>query len=198
MMAMLSEGVAGLILAGGEGRRWGGPKAFAKMPDGSTFLVACARTLLAANLRPVAATIPPDCAEIGIRGLEAIRLPISGLDMFASLRCGLQRLAADMTWDAVVVLPVDHPLVTNVTINLLAASSGIVIPNHRGKRGHPVRLTRELAETVIAGEVPGPTLRDVLKAGTFADLEIDDPGVITNCNTPEALKSALRRRAGRS
>ncbi len=37
-----SSRTAGLILAGGAGRRFGGPKAFARLPDGRTFLEACA------------------------------------------------------------------------------------------------------------------------------------------------------------
>jgi len=196
-MPLVSNGVAGLILAGGEGRRWGGPKAFAKLPDGSTFLEACARTLLLAKLQPVAATVPLECDGPEIAGLEIVRLPTHGLDMFASLRCGLQRLSADSSWASVIVLPVDHPLISEQTVHLLAECSGVTVPSYRGKHGHPVRLTREVAETVVSGRLTGPTLRDVLKAGPFSDLQVDDPGVVTNCNTPEALASALRRRAGR-
>ncbi len=195
---MRSVGVAGLILAGGEGRRWGGPKAFARLPDGSAFLEACAQILHDARLSPVVATVHPDCDEVDIEGLQTIRLPNPGLDMFSSLRLGLQRLAADSTWSAAIVLPVDHPLVTAESVRLLAAASGVTVPSYRGKHGHPVRLPRELAERVVCGDLVGPTLRDVLKAGTFANLEIDDPGVVTNCNTPEALASAVRRRATHS
>lgn len=194
-MAAFSGAVAGLILAGGAGKRWGGPKAFAKLPGGATFLEACARNLVLAKLNPIAATVPPNCDQVDISGLEVIRLPAPELDMFASLRCGLQRLAADASWVSVIVLPVDHPLINAETAHKLACANGPAIPNFGGKHGHPVHLTRGLAERIATGELPGPTLRDVLKSEPFVEVAVDDEGVITNCNTPEALASALRRLA---
>lgn len=188
-----SVAVAGLILAGGEGTRWGGPKAFARLPGGCTFLETCAETMRLAGLKPVAATAPPNVEDFGVEGLETISLPGPGLDMFSSLRYGLTHLASDQTWRAVVVLPVDHPLIAIDTVRLLGAASGNVIPSYRGKHGHPVRLTRALAEQIVAGELPGPTLRDALRTASPMDLEVDDPDVVTNCNTPLALESALHR-----
>ena len=195
-MRSRSVAIAGLILAGGEGSRWGGPKAFAGLPIGCTFIEACAETMRLADLNPVVATAPPDLEDFGIEGLETISLPGPGLDMFASLRCGLTHLASDETWRAVVVLPVDHPLVAVGTVRLLGAARGNVIPSYRGKHGHPVRLTRALAERIVAGELPGPTLRDALRTASPTDLEVDDdPDVVTNCNTQQALESALHRRS---
>jgi CTP:molybdopterin cytidylyltransferase MocA len=192
-MAGFSGGVAGLILAGGAGRRWGGPKAFARLPDGPTFLEACASTLHLAGLRPIAATVPPQSDEVEIAGLETFPLPASGLDMFSSLRHGLQRLTSDTTWNSVIVLPVDHPMVAEATVRRLASTGGPAIPSYHGKHGHPVSLSRELAENIAARRLPGPTLREVLKDGPFVEIAVDDAGVVTNCNTPEALASALRR-----
>jgi len=192
-MSSQAKAVAGLILAGGEGSRFGGPKAFARLPGGRSFLEACAETMQLAGLKPVVATAPPDVEDFGIEGLETISLPGPGLDMFSSLRCGLAHLASNETWRAVVVLPVDHPLVAVDTVRLLGAANGNVIPSYRGKHGHPVRLTRALAEQIVAGELPGPTLREALRTASPTDLEVDDPDVVTNCNTPQALESALER-----
>jgi molybdopterin-guanine dinucleotide biosynthesis protein A len=81
-----SEPFAGLILAGGEGKRWGGPKAFATLDDGLTFLEACAATLVGAGASPVVATLPPGTEDPQIDGLDVLALPKPGMDMFGSLQ----------------------------------------------------------------------------------------------------------------
>ncbi|MGD1146788.1 MAG: NTP transferase domain-containing protein [Thermoanaerobaculaceae bacterium] len=190
----MAASVAGLILAGGAGTRFGGPKAFGRLPDGRSFLAACADTLAAAGVSPVLATLPVATAPAGEHGLEVLPLPATGLPMFESLRIGLGRLLGDIRWDRVVVFPVDHPLVRAETVRTLAATGTVAaIPVHRGKRGHPVMLARAVAEQVVAGALPGPTLREVLHAVGTVDVAVDDPGVTANCNMPEALAAALAR-----
>jgi CTP:molybdopterin cytidylyltransferase MocA len=185
-------GLAGLILAGGVGSRFGGPKAWALLPDGRTFLQSCAESLREAGAEPVVATLPPGSDEPGIEGVVAVALPKPGLDMFASLRIGFQRLVREEGWTRVAVLPVDHPLVRPKTVTALAAVEvSAVIPSFRGKHGHPVVIDRGTAEMIAGGRVPGPTLREVLHEAGAVDVEVDDPGTISNCNTPEALARAL-------
>lgn len=185
--------LAGLILAGGEGKRWGGPKAWARLPDGRTFLDACAQTLHEAGSRSTIATVPPGTDHTPSGVLELVALPRPGLDMFASLVIGLRHLMEFPGWRTVAVLPVDHPLVVPSTIATLANEPALAaIPSFNGKHGHPVCLARSVAETVVDGKTTGPTLREVLRAVDAADVAVDDPGVTTNCNTPEALATALR------
>jgi len=188
----MAAGVAGLILAGGAGTRFGGPKAFAVLPDGRTFLAACAECLAAAGLAPIRATLPPETDSVRAAGCSAVVLPGVGLPMFESLVAGLRALLADTGWDRVVVLPVDHPLVRPRTVRALAAAAGdAAIPSLRGKHGHPVMLRRAVAERIGSGALPGPTLRDVLHTVAIAVVAVDDPGVTANCNTPDALTAAL-------
>ena len=183
---------AGLILAGGEGKRWGGPKAWAKLPNGRTFLEACAETLRNAGARRMMATLPPGEGDPGLHALVTVALPRPGLDMFASLVTGLGRLMEHPDWRIVAVLPVDHPLVSPSTVTALANTTArAAIPSFNGKHGHPVCLARSVVETIVEGKLTGPTLRDILRLVEAVDVAVDDPGVITNCNTPEALATAL-------
>jgi CTP:molybdopterin cytidylyltransferase MocA len=191
--ALKSEQFAGLILAGGEGKRWGGPKAFAEIEDGRTFLEACAAALVGAGAVPVVATLPPGTENPGIDGLGAIALPEPGMDMFASLATGLGCLLENSGWQKVAVLPVDHPLVHQSAISALVSTSArAAIPSFKGKHGHPICFDREVASAIVRGESPGPTLREVLREVGAVDVEVDDPGVIANCNTPAALSKALK------
>jgi len=191
-MLQSAPGLVGLILAGGEGSRFGGPKAWALLPDGRTFLEACAASLGGGGAAPVVATLPPGSDNPQIEGLEVVPLPEPGLDMFASLRIGLQNLVGEGGWTRVALLPVDHPLVQPETIAALARSeSSAAIPRHRGKHGHPVIIDRATAEMIASGEMRGPTLREVLKEIGAVDVEVNDPGAVANCNTPDALERAL-------
>jgi len=190
----MAQALAGLILGGGAGERFGGPKAFARLPGGATFAERCLATLRSAGADPVAATLPPDASGRLPAGLEALRLPASGMDMLASLRHGLAHLLETPGWSVVVVLPVDHPLVGPDAVRALAAAAApTAVPVYRGKRGHPVALTREFAERLTSGESPAANLRDAMKAAGRRDVEVDDPGVVGNCNTPELLATALAR-----
>ncbi len=185
-------GVVGLVLAGGEGRRWGGPKAWARLPDGRTFLAACAGALAGGGASRVVATLPPGRARGPVPDrVLPLALDAAGLDMFASLRRGLLAAVELGEWETIVVLPVDHPLVGPTTVAAVAALAiPAAIATVAGKHGHPVGLSRALAELVAWGWHRGPTLREVLRDARAADAPVDDPGVRANCNTPERLAEA--------
>jgi len=195
MTSWNKDRVAGLILAGGEGKRWGGPKAFARLDDGRTFLEACGATLLRAGASPAVATLPPGTEDPQIDGLESIVLPEPGMDMFASLVTGLGCLVKYLDWRTVAILPVDHPLVSANAVTALAITSArAAIPSYNGKHGHPICIDREVASAIVSCDLRGPTLREVLRSVGAAVVEVDDPGVIANCNTPDALREALSHR----
>jgi CTP:molybdopterin cytidylyltransferase MocA len=188
-----SEPFAGLILAGGEGRRWGCPKAWARLPDGRTFLEACFGILREAGARPIVATLPPGAGDPGLEDLSTVVLPVPGLDMFASLKAALDRVVEFPDWTKSTLLPVDHPLITTDAVAaLISVTAPAAIPSYRGKHGHPVCVARSVVEKIVGGELTGPTLRDVLRTVEAVDVPVDDIGVISNCNTPDALRAALR------
>lgn len=182
---------AGLILAGGMGRRFGCPKAFALLPDGRTFLQACVDSMLQGGLGPIVATLPPDAAGEVPPQARALHLPQPDLDMFASIRLGLQHQLEYRDWQTVIILPVDHPLVRPETIMTLKEQTfPAVIPTFKEKHGHPIMITRPVAQAVAEGSHPGPTLREVLKAAPAHDVPVDDFGIRANCNTPATLRQA--------
>jgi len=182
---------AGLILAGGLGRRFGGAKAFAHLPDGRTFLQACTEVMLSGGLTPLVATLPPTLNGPIPPSLLPLPLRQPDLDMFASLTHGLHHLVKDPSWHRLILLPVDHPLIDASTIKKLATQdSPAAIPTLDGRHGHPIMISRSIAEAIAEKHLPGPTLRDVLRAAPAHDVPVHDRGIRANCNTPGTLQEA--------
>ena len=121
--------------------------------------------------------------------------------MFSSVRAGL-RTALRARPAAVLVAAVDHPAVrpgtvadlAHVLLDALAACrtpatrarfSYALVPRHRGRRGHPVALSPALARAV-ATDAAAADLSDAIRrhARLVGYLDVSDPGVVRNRNTP--------------
>ena len=170
--------VVGLLLAAGAGRRFGGPKALARDPDGTSWL-----------LRSVQALRP--CAEIVVvLGAEADRvaalLPMSvsrircddwAEGMGASLRAGLTALEPT-AHDVALVSLVDLPDVdAAVVARLAAAATGpdvLARASYDGEPGHPVLLGRDHWRGVVASATGDRGARDYLAAHEVALVECGD------------------------
>ena len=189
----------GIILGGGRGERFGGPKAFAVLPDGRSFLAACRDTLIAAGCAPIVATMPAGEASPCLDGITLLTLPAPDLDMFDSLKVALAAVREVGDWQVAGVMPVDHPLAGAETVHALCERCiRAAVPRFGGKRGHPVAIGRDIAAAIALDLYPPrATLRDILHAAVSDDVDVDDPGVVANCNTPAVLAEAWeRRRAG--
>lgn len=155
-------------------------------------MARCVATLRDGGVDQVMVTLPPGAAGPCPRQATLVPLPSADLDMFASLRYGLERLLVEPRWDAVVVHPVDHPLVAADTVaRLVAVAGAAAAPRYRGKKGHPIMLRQDVAVGIADGSLPGPTLREVLAAVGLEIVDVDDPGVTANCNTANALNAAI-------
>lgn len=168
----------GLLLAAGAGERFGGPKALARDPDGTSWL-----------LRSVQALRP--CAEIVVvLGAEAEQaaalLPMSvarvrsddwAEGMGASLRAGLSALAGT-AHEAVLVSLVDLPDVdAAVVARLVAASTGpgvLARAAYGGVPGHPVLIGRDHWAGVVETATGDRGARDYLAAHEVALVECGD------------------------
>ncbi len=119
-----------------------------------------------------------------------------------SLRMGLRALERDPL-EAFLFQPVDYPLVTRGDIELLIQAhrghSGperVFIPTYGGERGHPV-LCRARMREVFLDLPPGKTARDAIEAGGIVHVEVQNPGVIEDMNTPDdyrRLREVFRSR----
>jgi CTP:molybdopterin cytidylyltransferase MocA len=139
-------------------------------------------------------------------GIAARLNPVSGVrvavnpdyrrGMLSSLQTGL-RVVPD-TASQVLFTLVDHPAVAEATIDRLIsefASSGrrLAIPRHGERRGHPVLLSRQAAEEILALPPEG-SAKDVIRGHRDETLfvDVDDPGVLRDIDLPSDYDDLVR------
>lgn len=147
---MTSASVAGIVLAAGEGKRFGGPKA-PFVYEGERLVDRAVRMLRIAGCAPVIVVLGAwtgevdDCAVLVNEGWRE--------GMGSSLRMALEHVQHISDVDAALITLVDLPGLTTEAIARVAQEpDGVAVATFNGHRGHPVRIPREhfaeLIETV--------------------------------------------------
>lgn len=140
--------MAGLVLAAGEGRRLGGPKALVRY-RGELLVERAVRTLREAGCVPVLTVLGARAEEVvaaaDLSGSQVVVAADWAEGMGASLRTGLSRLSASAA-GGVVVLLVDQPFVVPEAIRRLAAArpDGAAVASYHGEPRTPVLLQRAI------------------------------------------------------
>jgi len=191
---------AGIVLAGGASRRMGTAKA-GLLLDGRTFLEHALAALAdggADALVVVTGAAPASviAALPAAREVAVVQNPAPERGQLSSLKVALEHVAA--TWPEVttaVVELVDHPAVQPATVRALLdaararPSCPIVVPVHRGERGHPVLFARGVWHELLATD-DDLGARAVVRAdpSRVALVDVDDPGILVDVDTPADLR----------
>ena len=192
-----SQGVAGVVPCAGASVRMGRSKALMDA-GGRSFLAAAAGALAGGGCDPVVVVVGPGQVEEARKatgaGAVVLRNPDPGEGPITSLRIALSALGGV---EGVAYLPVDHPRVQPETVATLleafrAGSAPLVLPVHRGKRGHPAIFGRALFPALADPHLQGGA-RTVVHAhlGEARLVEVDDPGVVLDIDTPETYRDAF-------
>lgn len=187
------------ILAAGESRRMGAPKALVQF-RGRTFVehlvevtrhprVRIIRVVLGAGADAVRDKLAVDGAWIVVNSdwpkgqLSSIQTAVRSLPLGAT--------------EGLILCPVDHPLVSVELLSKLihefdSSGKSIVLPTYHGRRGHPVIFRAPLYEELLAAS-PEIGARQVVWAHAEGLLEVptEEEGVILNLNDPATLQKAL-------
>jgi molybdenum cofactor cytidylyltransferase len=190
--------MAGVILSAGNSRRMGSPKALLRY-QGETFLDRLIRVLSTVCER-VVVVLGQDASAIqaGLSAHGGVCFAVNPdpeRGMLSSLQCGLRMLPEEV--QAIFFTPVDHPNISPATVTSLAEAfhahrAPVTAPVYRGRRGHPVCITRQLAGELL--ELPiDAQAADVIHRHAAARylIEVDDPGVIADIDDPDAYRALI-------
>lgn len=188
----MSESMA-VILAAGEGKRMGLPKALLEHEKGKSFLQQLISTFGKAGCSAIA-VVGKHTEEIRAHHPQAelVENPEWEKGQFSSVKVGL-RAALDRGAQKVFLHPVDMPLIRASTVaGLLQAVEGHdgAVPEFEGAAGHPIVLTRAAAEKVLAME-DVPHLEAAQQRLDVVRMRTKDPAVMVNLNTPEVYERVL-------
>lgn len=193
--------IAGLLLAAGEGTRFGADKLLALLL-GQSVLRHSAATL-AAEVDVLVVVVPsPGAArmtEVRSFGARIVEHPGSRAGMASSLQAGLAALGADV--DAVVVALGDQPVVRRDVIRALIArwrisGASAVAPQYRNGQGNPVLFSRVVFPALACLEGDGGAralLQSLGSAVSFLPVDDDIPADVDTPEALQALEARLRR-----
>ncbi|HSW49287.1 MAG TPA: nucleotidyltransferase family protein [Bryobacteraceae bacterium] len=194
--------LTGIILAAGESRRMGSPKALLDL-GGEIFLDRLI-DVLGSSCSPVIVVLGSEAQRIrgGLRNAgraSFVLNPDYARGQLSSLQCGLAAVPVDA--DGVMFMPVDKPAVLGSSIAAIARrfeerkpGELLVVPRAGGRNGHPVLVSRELVQQLLA--LPHHAqARDVIHGHVQETvyLDVDDAGVLDDVNDPEAYAQLKAR-----
>jgi len=191
--------LAAAILAAGESRRMGTPKALLPY-RGHTFAehlveitrhprVGIIRIVLGARAKELQEKLNVDAGSIVVNeDWEQGQL--------SSIQAAIRSLPQGAT-EGVMICPVDHPLISAELVNELieafdSRAKRIVLPTFNGRRGHPVIFHASLYDELLNASVEVGARQVVwAHAGEVLEVPTEENGVILNLNDPAALRKAM-------
>ena len=191
----MAANICGILLAAGASKRFGSDKLLHPLAAGTPVALAALANLRAA-ISHVIAVVRPGAPLLENRLSEAGATVILCTNAEEGMGVSLAAaVAASRDVAGWVIALADMPYIRPETIAKIAASlaagAAIVAPAYRGDRGHPVGLSarfRAQLEALRGDEGARSVLKE--NAGLVKLIEVDDPGVCRDIDTPDDLRRA--------
>jgi len=185
-----------ILLSAGASERFGSPKALACL-SGTPVIEHVQKTLLQSSCDKIIVVLGAHALQVQPSIFIHSRISVVynkdyNFGQTSSVQAGWRE--ADISSEGVLFLPVDCPLVQASSIDKVIhhfkklGDPDILVPTYRNKKGHPPIFHQRLKSKILNLPV------DLGLNSLFADhppqtIEIDDPGIIKNFNTPQELEA---------
>lgn len=211
--------MSALVLAAGEGRRLGEPKALA-MLVGQSLLERVVHVLAQSTVDEIVVACGASGDEVALRArslgdaLDDMPLRVVHHENWRDGRTSTIQAAWASCPDGAhaLIFPVDHPLVRVTTLDMMLGVHGfataeleVIVPvveveahaessgdegsPRARRRGHPVLLSSRLRAELLALGADEP-LRDLLHRHVALEVPVDDEGILLDVNTQDDLERA--------
>jgi molybdenum cofactor cytidylyltransferase len=189
-----------IILAAGESRRMNSPKMLLPF-RGSTIIGTVLENVLKSEIKNILIVLGSSHNEIAIAlsGYKVKTCLNNNFQegMLSSVKCGFRSVPDNFS--AAVVLPGDQPMIPPQVLNAIVNSwrntgSGIIIPLHNGKRGHPILIDSKYkleVEKLTSDEglhaLPVKFKKDVM------EIEMNTPEILRDIDTRDDYLKELNQ-----
>jgi CTP:molybdopterin cytidylyltransferase MocA len=189
--------VSCIILSAGDSGRMGMPKAL--LPFGNqklTFLEKILQSYRQAGINQIVVVVNSGL----LRQINDLKLPESiqvvenlhpEKGRFYSLQTGMKYVK---TGSHVFIQNVDNPFIDQRVLNLMIENINgalVILPAFSGKAGHPVLIHPDVCESIIRSESLEARIDCFLQDFPSLKVEVNDPGILANVNTPEDYRKAF-------
>jgi molybdenum cofactor cytidylyltransferase len=187
-----------VLLSAGESRRFGSPKALAKIGQENA-IERIQNTLLASNIVDEIIVVLGAQAErispyvFNHKKLRLVHNKDFKLGQTSSVQAGISNIEAFTR--GIMLFPVDCPLIKPETIEeishfFIEKNPSILVPVYQSQKGHPpifnIALKRDILELPVE-----KGLNSLFIGHSPVTIETQDPGVLKTFNTPEEFKKML-------
>ena len=193
--------IIAVVLSAGESSRMGRPKALLPI-EGVKFIERIIRVIGQSRVGRTVVVLGHHADEL--RGqiehlpIQIVVNPDYQRGQLSSLQVAIRHIKNDDRCDGMLVHLVDHPFIDVPLVDVLIETfyetkKLIVVPRHKGKRGHPVIFSRDLFEELLNAPI-GQGAKAVVNAHREETLEIEwqDQGITLDIDTPELYRQHVR------
>ncbi len=198
-MPVATARIVGVLLAAGRGSRFDPSGARLKLLEaatrgchsGAALAIAAARTLRVVLDEVVAVVAPPsEDNQIELHnllrseGCTIVVNPRAAEGQGTSIACGIGATSSADGWViALADMPAIQPDTVRRVVGALHAGAATAAPAYRGRRGHPVGFAALMRSELLASAGDAGA-RHVLARHPPQLIEVDDPGVLYDVDTP--------------
>jgi len=192
--------ICAIVLAAGRSQRMGTQKLL--LPFAQTTVIArVVDAFLGAPVDQMILVVRPRYQQfrdaVAGRPVIFVENPDAAGDMLSSIRCGLKALP--LAVETIMVSPGDQPsiepgLIGQMLAAFRASDRKILVPVHKGRRGHPVVFKGHYRDELLSS-YDGVGLRGLLQAhaADVGEWLANDAAVLEDLDTPAAFRRAERR-----